>query len=140
METNTFTAVAGAVIVLFGVYALFTFLKYLADLAIFLIAMADAFAAFNIHLWYNVLAKTIVFLPPVFDFRGWAISIGILTALGALLALPILPFSSVIETTAWFAAKRRQRLRNKLEPPRTNTGPNASPAEKMFNWDNINDW
>ena len=137
METNTFIAIIGGILVIFGVYAVFSLLKHIADAVIFLIALVDAVVACNIHLWYSSMAEIIAFLPPEFGLKGWAISVGILTALGALFALPFIPFSSAVQGRRIEAYRRRLEHDGRL---RSGAAQRAYPGVKAYHWDNSNDW
>ncbi|MCY2991568.1 MAG: hypothetical protein NTY19_27400 [Planctomycetota bacterium] len=94
-DRNTLVSIGTAIVVLAGVYAVFGILRLFADVAIFLIALADAVLAFNIHHWYAPVAKEVSFLPQNFNLTAWGICVIALAIAGAVVALPLVPFSSI---------------------------------------------
>ena len=138
MDITTFTDVASGTIVLLGVYAVFRLLRYVADVVIFLIALAVAVVACSLPSWYPTMVQTFGFLPPALDFKGRAMCLVILILLGALLALPIMPFSSVIRNMRSSGWDRRYRP----QPDRANrlaAGQSQYPEDKMYHWDHVDD-
>ena len=97
---HTFVSFATGVVVLVGVYAVFAILRTLADFVIFLVALADSFLAANIYEWYPKVSSELTFLPAEFSFKGWAICVIALAVIGALFALPLVPFSSINKPSA----------------------------------------
>jgi hypothetical protein len=138
MNMTTFTDIISGTIVLFGVYAVFRLLRYVADVVIFLIALTVAMVACCLNSWYPTMMLMFDFLPSALDFKGRVMCLAILILLGALLALPVMPFSSIIRNMrsgSWNRRHRPQPDRTKRLP----AGQNLYPEEKMYRWDHVND-
>jgi hypothetical protein len=135
MDHNTSISLAGGIIVLFGVYAVFRLLRYVADVVIILIAIADAVVACNIHSWYAALAETLGFLPPEFGIKGWAICVGALTVLGAVIAVPLIPFSSIIRSVRSHGSRREHRMPDGRPQVRLSAPGNT----RFYQWDSYHD-
>jgi hypothetical protein len=133
METNTLIDVASGFIVLLGVYAVFHLLRFVADVVIVLIAIAVAIAACSLHSWYAPMVEICGFLPPALDFKGRVICVVMLILAGALLALPIIPFSSIMQNLRHSGANRSRRNRRLL------AGQCNQSEDHMYHWDNVQD-
>ncbi len=94
--------------VAFGVFLFFAAFRYLADILIFAIAISDAILAGYINHWYGRAAEAIPLLPPEYCFKGWAICVVGLALIGALVSLPLIPFSSIPHHSGFSKAKPRE--------------------------------